>query len=106
MGTVKKKLDNFVGISKQEAIMGITGPGPKGNANQKRENWHGYLCENVPADAVTALLERIDHWHETHEATGAAALSPIDVTEYLWAVMETYLNEVKYREDELMKLFK
>ena len=60
----------------------------------------------MPADAVTALLDRIDQWHETHEAEGAAALTPVDVTEYCWAVMETYLNEVKFREDALMDLFK
>jgi hypothetical protein len=105
---VKMKLDKSVGISKTDAIMGITGPGPKGNANQKRENWHGFLCESVPAESVQALLDKIDHWLETHKvsSTTNSTTEAIDVTEYLWEVMKTYLDEVKFREDELVKLFK
>ena len=105
-GQVKLKLDARTGMSKQAAMCSITGPGTQ--AALKRENWRGLLVSSCPADDVQLLLDKIDHWHETHQSDSKTGdtQTAVDTVGYLAEVLETYLAEVAFREAELIGLFK
>ena len=102
---IKAKLDAGTGISKQQAMCSITGPGTE--AALKRENWRGLLASSCPADDVQKLLDKVDHWQEraSSDSKTGSTKDAINVVEYLAEVLETYLAEVAFREAELIALF-